>query len=136
RIELYATMVAGRLTMSGDSIDNKIVVCDRIRENIRKTKKRIRSVKELAKIVNTSILQTFWRSMNTAITTMIAVLEFLFLGAEPIDPFAIALAIGLIAGTYSSLFLASQLWLAWRGRKIKEKPVSFIKKKRVEGTQV
>src|SRR5699024_4556661 len=61
RIEVDATIVTALLTIIGYSINNTIVVCDRIRENIRKTKKRMRSVKELAKIVNTSILQTFWR---------------------------------------------------------------------------
>jgi SecD/SecF fusion protein len=136
RIEFDVTIVAAILTIIGYSINNTIVVFDRIRENIRKRKKRVRSVPELAKIVNDSILQTFWRSMNTAITTLIAVLAFLFLGAESIRPFAIALVIGLLAGTYSSLFLASQLWLVWRGKKLKEKPLSFTKKKRVEGPQV
>ncbi|WP_029269181.1 protein translocase subunit SecDF [Virgibacillus alimentarius] len=136
RIEFDVTIVAAILTIIGYSINNTIVVFDRIRENLRKINKRIRSTTELAKIVNRSIVQTFWRSINTSITTMVAVLAFLFLGAESITSFAIALAIGLIAGTYSSLLLSSQIWLAWRGKNIKEKPVSFVKKKRVEGPQV
>lgn len=136
RIEFDVTIVAAILTIIGYSINNTIVVFDRIRENIRKKKKSVRSFKELASIVNKSILQTFWRSMNTAITTLIAVLAFLVLGSEAIRPFAIALVIGLVAGTYSSLFLASQLWLILRGRKLKEKPLSFAKKERMDGPQV
>lgn len=136
RIEFDATIVAAILTIIGYSINNTIVVFDRIRENIRKMKRSVSSFQELATIVNKSILQTFWRSMNTAITTMVAVLAFLILGSEAIRPFAIALVIGLLAGTYSSLFLASQLWLVWRGRNLQEKPLSFAKKKREDGPQV
>ncbi|SEQ15430.1 protein translocase subunit secF /protein translocase subunit secD [Virgibacillus subterraneus] len=135
RIEFDVTIVAAILTVIGYSINDTIVTFDRIRENLRK-KKRIKSFKELAGIVNKSLVQTFTRSINTTLTTMIAVLAFLFLGAQPITGFAIALAVGLLIGTYSSLFLASQLWLVWRGKNIKDKPVVFAKKKKTEGPQV
>ncbi|MFC4558925.1 protein translocase subunit SecDF [Virgibacillus kekensis] len=135
RLEFDVTIVAAVLTIIGYSINDTIVTFDRIRENLRK-KKRVKSFKELAVIVNRSLVQTLTRSINTTVTTMIAVLAFLFLGAESITSFAIALAVGLLAGTYSSLFLASQLWLVWRGKNIKEKPVVFAKKKRTEGPQV
>lgn len=135
RIEFDINIVAAILTIIGYSINDTIVTFDRIRENIQR-EKQVKSFKELAHIVNKSIVQTLTRSINTTLTTMIAVLAFLFLGAESITGFAIALAVGLIAGTYSSLFLASQLWLVWRGRNIKEKPLSFVKKKKVEGPQV
>ena len=136
QIEFDATIVAAILTIIGYSINNTIVVFDRIRENIRKRNKPIKSVKELAKIINDSLMQTFMRSINTTSTTLIAVFAFLILGAQSIFGFAIALIVGLVAGTYSSLFLAAQLWLLVRGRKLKEKPVDFRKKKRVEGPQV
>ncbi|OZU89851.1 protein translocase subunit SecDF [Virgibacillus indicus] len=136
RIEFDINIVAAILTIIGYSINNTIVVFDRIREDIRKRKKRVKSFKELAKIVNGSLVNTFTRSMNTTITTMVAVLAFLFLGAQAITGFAIALAVGMIAGTYSSLLLASQIWLVWRGKMIKKRPVDFTKKKRVEGPQV
>lgn len=136
RIEFDITIVAAILTIIGYSINNTIVVFDRIRENIRAKNKLIKSKEELAKIVNDSLVQTFIRSINTTITTLVAVLAFLFLGAGSITGFAIALAIGLVAGAYSSLFLASQLWLVWRGRNLKEKPIDFRKKQRVEGPQV
>ena len=136
RIEFDVTIIAAILTIIGYAINNTIVVFDRIRENIRKKNKLIKSKKELAKIINDSLVQTFMRSMNLSITTLIAVFAFLILGAESIFGFAIALVIGLIAGTYSSLFLAAQIWLVWRGRKLKDKPLDFRKRKRVDGPQV
>lgn len=136
RIEFDVTIVAALLTIIGYSINDTIVTFDRIRENIQKQKKRITSFKELARIVNNSLLQTFTRSINTSLTTLLAVLVFLFMGAESIRGFAIAMTVGLIVGTYSSLFIASQLWLVWRGKMLKKKPVDFRKKKRVEGPQV
>src|SRR5690625_18180 len=135
RIEFDVTIIAAILTIVGYSINNTIVVFDRIRENVR-LEKRISSYDKLAKVVYRTIIQSVTRSINRTLTTLIAVLAFLFLGAESISGFAIALVVGLIAGLYSSLFLASQLWLVWRGRTIKEKPLDFRKKKRVEGPQV
>src|SRR5699024_10791098 len=120
RLEFDLTIVAAILTIIGYSINDTIVTFDRIRENIQRQRKRIKSFKELAHIVNRSIVQTMTRSINTTVTTLIAVLAFLFFGAESIKTFAIALTVGLIAGTYSSLFLASQLWLIWRGKNLKK----------------
>src|SRR5699024_11708548 len=85
---------------------------------------------------NVTGVQTCALPIYTSVTTLTAVLAFLFLGAQSITAFAIALAVGLIVGTYSSLFLASLLWLVWRGKLIRKKPVNFTKKKRVEGPQV
>lgn len=136
RIEFDVTIVAAILTIIGYSINNTIVVFDRIRENIRKRNKLMKSKNELATIINRSLIQTFTRSINTTSTTLIAVLSFLVLGAQAITGFAIALTIGLVAGTFSSLFLASQLWLVWRGKNLKQKPLDFRKKKRAEGPQV
>ncbi|MFC3039165.1 protein translocase subunit SecDF [Virgibacillus xinjiangensis] len=135
RLEFDVTIVAAVLTIVGYSINDTIVIFDRIRENLRNEQK-VTSFKKLATLVNRSLVQSFTRSINTTITTMIAILAFLFLGAQPITGFAIALAVGLFAGSYSSLFIAAQLWLVWRGRNIKNKPVDFSKKKRVEGPQV
>src|SRR5690625_3089678 len=135
RIEFDVTIIAAILTIIGYSINNTIVIFDRIRENIR-LEGQVRSYKKLAKIVNRSVLQSLTRSINTTVTTLVAVLSFLILGAQAIASFAIALVVGLVAGLYSSVFLASQLWLVWRGKRIKEKPLDFRKKKRVEGPQV
>lgn len=136
RLEFDVTIVAAILTIIGYAINNTIIVFDRIRENIRAKNKLIKNPKELAKIVNNSLIQTFMRSMNLTITTLLAVLSFMLLGAESIFGFAVALVIGLIAGTYSSLFLAGQLWIAWRGKTLQKKPLDFRKKKRVTGPQV
>ncbi|WP_164216322.1 protein translocase subunit SecDF [Virgibacillus sp. YIM 98842] len=135
RMEFEVTIVAAILTIIGYSINATIVTFDRIRENVRK-EKQVKTYKQLAGIVNKSLIQTLTRTINTSFSTLIAVLAFLVLGAESIFGFAVALAVGLLAGTYSSLFLASQLWLTWRGRTIKDKPIDFRKKKRVEGPQV
>ncbi|MFD1850172.1 protein translocase subunit SecDF [Oceanobacillus bengalensis] len=135
QIEFDITIISALLTIVGYSINNTIVIFDRIRENIR-LKKRVKSFKELAAIVNKSFAQSFTRSMNTSITTLIAVFAFLILGASSITSFAFALAIGLIAGTYSSLFLAASIWVVWRGKSVNRKPLDFTKKKRVEGPQV
>jgi len=135
QLEFDITIIAAILTIVGYSINDTIVIFDRIRENLRK-EKVVKSYKLLAKVVNKSIVQSLTRSINTSLTTVTAVLAFLFLGAESITGFSIALTVGLIAGAYSSLFLAAQLWLVWRGKMIKRKPVDFRKKKRVEGPQV
>ena len=135
QIEFDVTIVAALLTLVGYTINNTIVVFDRIRENIR-LEKRITSYSRLAEVVNRSVVQSFTRSLNTTLTTLIAVVIFLFFGAESITGFSIALIVGLLAGLYSSLLLASQLWLVLRGRKIKERPLDFRKKKKVEGPQV
>src|SRR5699024_8095530 len=93
RIEFDVTIVAAILTIIGYSINDTIVTFDRIRENLRKTK-QVKSFKELARIVNNSLLQTFTRSINTSVTTLIAVLAFLILVAESIFGFGLALAVG------------------------------------------
>lgn len=135
QIEFDITIVAAILTIIGYSLNNTLVIFDRIRENIRR-EKRVKSFAKLAEVVNKSIVQSFTRTMNTSITTIIAVVAFLVLGAASIWSFAFALLIGLIAGTYSSLFLASQIWLVWRGRSVKKKAVDFRKKEKVDGPQV
>lgn len=135
QLEFDVTIVAAILTVVGYSINDTIVIFDRIRENLRR-EGAVKSFKQLAKTVNKSIVQSLTRSINTSVTTLSAVIAFLLLGAESIAGFAIALTVGLLAGAYSSLFLAAQLWLAWRGKMLKNKPVDFRKKKRVEGPQV
>lgn len=135
QMEFDITIVSAVLTIIGYSLNNTIVVFDRVRENIEKDK-RVTNIGTLAKIINRSILQSFTRTMNTTISTLIAILAFLILGTSSIFTFTLALIIGLLAGTYSSLFLAAQIWLVWRGRNLKDKPLDFRKKKKVEGPLV
>ncbi|MGP4061597.1 protein translocase subunit SecDF [Halobacillus sp. H74] len=135
RLEFDITIIAAILTIVGYSVNDTIVTFDRIRENLR-MKKKVKSFKELAQIVNDSLMQTLARSFNTVITVIFAAAMLLFFGASSITNFSFALVIGLIAGTYSSLFIASQLWLVWRGRNIKDKPINYVKKKKTDGPQV
>ncbi|MRX71390.1 protein translocase subunit SecDF [Bacillus lacus] len=116
RLEVDITFIAAVLTIVGYSINDTIVTFDRIRENMKK--KRMKTFEDLAEIVNKSLQQTFTRSINTVLTVFIAVVSLAVFGASSITNFSIALIVGLIAGTYSSLFIASQLWLIWKYKQI------------------
>lgn len=131
RIEFDVTIIAAILTIVGYTINDTIVIFDRIRENLRK-EKIVKSYEVLQKVVNKSIVQSLTRSINTSFTTLLAVVVFLFLGAASIRGFAIAMAVGLIIGAYASLFLAAQLWLVWRGRTIEKKPIVYKKRTRTD----
>lgn len=135
RLEFDVTIIAAILTIIGYSINDTIVTFDRIKENIR-IKRKVKTFDELAKIVNDSLLQTLVRSVNTVVTVIVAAIILWIFGAASITNFSIALVIGLAAGTYSSLFIAAQLWLVWRGRNIDQKPIVHEEKKKVEGPQV
>ncbi|WLR49980.1 protein translocase subunit SecDF [Bacillus tianshenii] len=131
RLEVNITFIAAVLTIVGYSINDTIVTFDRIRENM-KLKKRIKSYEDLADVVNKSLVQTLSRSINTVITVIFAAGALLIFGSESIRSFSIALLIGLVAGTYSSLFIASQLWLKWKYKQLKKngfKPIHKEKKK-------
>ena len=88
--------------MIGYSLNDTIVVYDRIRENFRKMRKS-----DALKIMNTSINQTLPRTVLTSLTTLIVVLTLLIFGGEVIRGFSIALFVGVLVGTYSSIFVAS-----------------------------
>lgn len=135
RLEVDLTFIAAVLTIIGYSINDTIVTFDRMRENLRK-KKRIRTDKDLADIVNTSIRQTLTRSINTVLTVIVAVIALLIFGSESIRSFSLALLVGLVAGTYSSLFIAAQLWFEWKRKELKKKGVlRTAKEKRRDNTQ-
>ncbi|CAG9619464.1 protein translocase subunit SecDF [Sutcliffiella rhizosphaerae] len=126
RLEVDITFIAAVLTIIGYSLNDTIVTFDRIRENYKK-KKRVKTYEDLAEIVNKSLQQTFTRSINTVLTVLFAVVALLLLGSESISNFSIALLVGLIAGTYSSLFIAAQLWLVWKHKQLnkpKKAPVN------------
>lgn len=122
RLEVDLTFIAAVLTIVGYSINDTIVTFDRIRENMRK-KKRIKKEEELAEIVNKSLRQTLGRSVNTVLTTIIAVIALLIFGSPSIRNFSLALFVGLIAGTYSSLFIAAQIWFDWKKTELKKNGV-------------
>jgi preprotein translocase subunit SecF len=107
-LEFDALFVTALLTIIGFSVHDTIVVFDRIREN------RIRHAGEpFGAIVNHSILQTIGRSINTSLTVIVTLTALLLLGPLSIRTFTLALLIGIISGTYSSIFNASQLLVAW-----------------------
>ena len=107
-LEFDALFVTALLTVIGFSVHDTIVVFDRIREN------RIRHAGEpFGAIVNHSILQTLGRSINTSLTVVVTLTALLLLGPPTIRTFTLALLIGVISGTYSSIFNASQILAAW-----------------------
>lgn len=108
--EISSSIIAALLTIIGYSVNDTIVVFDRIRENMR-TRRRGESFDML---VNESIIQTWRRSLNTGTSTMMALLVLYVLGADSIKEFCFALIVGITSGTYSSIFIASPLWAVWK----------------------
>ena len=117
RLEVDITFIAAVLTIIGYSINDTIVTFDSIRENLQRSK-HIHNDDELAIIVNKSLRQTLGRSVNTVLTVIFVVVALMALGAESIRPFSIALLIGLLAGTYSSIFISAQLWFDLKRKQI------------------
>jgi preprotein translocase subunit SecF len=110
-VEIDALFVTAMLTVIGFSVHDTIVVFDRIREN------RARHAGEsFAQIVNHSILQTLGRSINTSFTVVLTLLALFLFSGSSIRVFVFALLIGIISGTYSSIFNASQLLVVWQER--------------------
>ena len=107
QLPLNINFIAAALTILGYSINATIVIFDRIREN----SKGISSVEVFGDITDRSIKQTLARSINTSITTLIPILLILILGVPSIQNFAIALIVGILSGTYSSIFIAGPLWV-------------------------
>jgi preprotein translocase subunit SecF len=107
-IEVDSLFVTAMLTVLGFSVHDTIVVFDRIRENL-----RIRAGQSLSEIINNSINQTLVRSINTSLTVVFVLLSLFLFGGETIHYFVLALLIGIVAGTYSSIFIASPILLVW-----------------------
>lgn len=109
QLEVDSTFIAALLTIFGYSINDKIVVFDRIRENMGRVKKD-----RLSGLVNDSIRQSFTRSMNTSISTLLLLLALFFFGGQTTRIFVLAMIIGVVAGTYSSLCIASPIWYEFK----------------------
>ena len=112
-IKIDFIIVAALLTIIGYSINDTIVVFDRIRENRSKLyrNKKVLTEEELKSLVNTSSVQTINRNIWTSITTIVSVLTLIFIGLSDIFTFNIAVLIGLIAGTISSLLIGPRIWI-------------------------
>lgn len=107
KVPIDTNFIAAILTIIGYSINNTIVIFDRIRENYNRAKRA-----PFNETVNRSIFQTLGRSVSTTITTLLPVLMLAILGVTSIKQFSVTLIVGLVAGTYSSVFLAGSIW-AW-----------------------
>ena len=107
RLEFDLTVLAAVLAVVGYSLNDTIVVSDRIRENFRKIRKATP-----VEVINESLSQTLWRTINTSLTTMLVLLALFFIGGELIHNFAVALMIGVAIGTYSSIYVAATVMLA------------------------
>ncbi|WP_082882538.1 protein translocase subunit SecF [Paenibacillus swuensis] len=112
RFEVDLPFVAAVLTTVGYSINDKIVIFDRVRENLRFAK--IKSVDDLSELVNRSVWQTMARTVNTVITVLIAAVCLFIFGSESIKLFALAKIIGLSSGVYSSICISVPLWVLFR----------------------
>lgn len=111
KIEVSSIFIAAILSIIGYSINDTIVSFDRIRENIaKKYNYKIKNKAELAELVNTSMQETLGRSIITSITTLVPVLALILFGSNEILNFNLALLFGFIGGTYSSLFIAANIW--------------------------
>ncbi len=129
RMEVDITFIAALLTIVGYSINDTIVTFDRMRENMQKRRK-IKTYEEIADVVNSSIRQTLGRSLNTVLMVTVTVVAVMIFGSESIRPFAIALTVGLVVGTYSSIYIAAQLWVEWKHKELKKKGVLITYKEK------
>ncbi|HWQ29955.1 MAG TPA: protein translocase subunit SecF [Negativicutes bacterium] len=110
QIPVNSTFIAALLTIIGYSINDTIVIFDRIRENLKREGRKI----DYDKLVNESVTQTLARSINTSVTTLLTVLSLYFLGVPAIKDFAFPMLVGIISGCYSTIFIASPLWVILR----------------------
>ena len=116
RISVGNTFIACMLTIVGYSINDTIVIFDRIRENLKTV--HVQNRETLREVANLSLTQTIGRSLNTSITTFIMVLMLFILGVPAIRDFSLPLMIGFISGTYSSICIAVNLWYMMKTRKM------------------
>jgi SecD/SecF fusion protein len=114
-LEFSIPTIAALLTVVGYSINDSIVVSDRIREN----QKLLRGV-PYAELVNRSINQTLSRTLMTSLTTLLPILALLFLGGSVLRDFALAIFVGIFVGTYSSIYVVSALVVFWKNLRQKQ----------------
>ncbi len=115
QLEVSTATVAAVLTIIGYSLNDTIVIFDRIRENTRMIKES-----SFMEVVNTSINQSLSRTLITSITTLIAVLAIFFFSTGTVRLFALNLIVGIVVGTYSSIFIASTIVIAWHNSSVKK----------------
>ena len=116
------SFIAAVLTILGYSINATIIVFDRVREKNRLAKKATPN-----EIADDAITSSYWRAINSSITTLLTICVLYVMGVDSIREFALPIIVGIIAGTYSSLFLASPVWAVWQ--KAAKKSADYAKKK-------
>lgn len=114
RIPINNSFIAAILTIVGYSINNTIVIFDRIRENKTTYRKN-----DFEKLVNNSVKQTLSRSINTSLTTLFTITAIFILGVASIKEFSLPIIVGIVAGTYSSIFISTSLWYVFNTMKKK-----------------
>ena len=112
--ELSLNIVAALLTITGYSVNDTIVIFDRVRENL-----RVQRRESLEKVVNTSVNQTLSRTIITAGTTFLSVLALYLFGGEVLEGFAFTMLVGIVAGTYSTVFIAAAIAIILSGKQAK-----------------
>jgi preprotein translocase SecF subunit len=111
-MEITLLVITALLTIAGYSLTDTVVVFDRIRENMRK-----RTKEDTIPLINRSVNEVLRRTIVTSLTTLLALLALLLLGGEVIHDFSLALFVGILVGTYSSIFIASPVLLFWKDHK-------------------
>lgn len=119
-IPLNTTFIAAMLTVVGYSINNTIVIFDRIRENQKARKKN----ETISDMVDRSVFETMGRTINSTVTTLITIVLIYILGVSTIKDFALPLIVGILAGAYTSIFIASTFWAAWKESDMKAKALA------------
>ena len=138
-IEVSSMFIAALLAIIGYSINDTIVTFDRVREKLKNKDEEKLSYDEFYDLCNTSIRETFGRTVNTTITTLIPVVTLIILGSSEILSFNLAMLIGLIAGTYSTIFIATALFLTLekknlgKPKKVKRVYTDEFEEKKIKG---
>ena len=109
-VELDLPFITALLATLGFSVNDTIVILDRVRENIRLQK----ATETFEDTVEKSVQQALWRSLNTSVSTLLPLVALLYFGAESIFFFVLALTVGILIGTYSSIFLAAPMLVEWK----------------------
>jgi preprotein translocase subunit SecF len=117
--DMTLNVIAGILTITGYSVNDTIVVFDRVRENMRGMRRD-----NLTEIVNVAVNQTLARTIITAGTTLLSVVALFLFGGEVLEGFAFTMMVGIISGTYSTVFIAAAIAILWQGRRPLKRPAA------------
>ena len=128
RYDLSLNVIAALLTITGYSVNDTIVIFDRVRENLRGMRRD-----SLEHVVNVAVNQTLSRTILTAGTTLLSVISLYFFGGEVLHGFAFTMLVGVITGTYSSVFIAAAIVIIWQGRRpLKGQPATPVSGRQAE----